>query len=187
MAPSVFRRPAHRDTPRGLRSLSVMAAIPSVRTHGTILHGASMSGISSRLAASLAVVLVVAGCGSNRQAAQATETFSWVRQPITFSPLSGPWERQGENGNGTLGVYFILRGGGGQCISVGAYRLLAERDRREVLAKLISRRDSLPRREFLEPLSPPPLRTDAPVSHLEAATALRIHAALHDGPAADPS
>jgi len=138
-----------------------------------------MSGIPSRLAASLAVgLVVVAGCGANRQAAQATETFTWVRQPITFSPLSGPWERQGENGNGTLGVYFILRGGGGQRISVGAYRLLAERDRREALAKLISRRDSLSRREFLDELSLARARTDDPVCDREAATAQAINDAL---------
>jgi hypothetical protein len=135
--------------------------------------------MSSRLAASLLLLLIVAaGCGANGPGSEAAETFTWVRQPISFSPPSGPWERQGENGNGTLGVYFILRGGGGQCISVGAYRLLAERDRREALAKLISRRDSLSRREFLDYLSLVRARTDDPISDREAAAAQAINAAL---------
>ena len=77
-----------------------------------------------------------------------------------------------------LGVRFILTGGGGQCISVGAYRLLAERDRRFALARLISRRDSLSRREFLEQLSLARPRTEDPISDREAATARQIDAAL---------
>jgi hypothetical protein len=139
-----------------------------------------MSGISPGLAASLTVLLfVAAGCSAKQQGkTEAAETFNWVRQPIAFSPPSGPWERQGENGNGTLGVYFILRGGGGQCISVGAYRLIAERDRREALARLISRRDSLSRREFLDDLSLARARTDDPISDREAAAAQAINEAL---------
>jgi hypothetical protein len=77
-----------------------------------------------------------------------------------------------------LGVRFVLTGGGGQCISVGAYRLLAERDRREALAKLLSRRDSLYRREFLDALSLARARTDDPISEREAATAAVINESL---------
>ena len=138
-----------------------------------------MMGNSSRLAASLAVVLLsAAGCRAKEPALEAAETFTWVRQPITFSPPSDPWYRQGENGNGTLGVYFILRGGGGQCIRIGAYRVLAERDRREALAKLISRLDSLSRREFLDDLSLARALTDVPISDREAMAAQSINGAL---------
>ena len=138
-----------------------------------------MSGISSPLTASLAVILIVAaGCGAKGRRIESAETFTWVRQPIAFSPPSGPWERQGENGGGTLGVRFILRDGGGQCISVAAYSLLAKRDRHEALAKLISRRDSLSRREFLDDLSLARARTDDPISDREAVAAQAINKAL---------
>jgi len=132
-----------------------------------------------RAAALLALALACgAGCGTKPEGAERAETFHWVAQPITFSPPSGPWERQGDNGGGTLGVRFILRGGGGQCITVAAYRLLAERNRREALEKLISRRDSLSRREFLDCVSLARARTDDPVSEREAAAARDINAAL---------
>jgi hypothetical protein len=135
-----------------------------------------MTGTSSGLATGLALLLIAAaGCGERRQATLPPEAFNWVRQPISFSPPSGPWERQGENGNGTLGVYFVLRGGGGQCISVGAYRQLAERDRREALARLISRRDSLSQREFLDEISLARARTEDPISDRESETARTIN------------
>jgi len=165
----------HSGHPRQFRTLA-LAAIPEFPRPRSDSHGVSMSGISARLAGSLAVTLIVAaGCGAKAPRPEPAETFTWVRQPITFSPPSGRWERQGENGNGTLGVYFVLRGGGGQCISVGAYRQLAERDRREALAKLISRRDSLSRREFLDELSLARARTEDPISDREAETARTIN------------
>lgn len=117
----------------------------------------------------------VAGCGKEPEKLEPAETFTWVAQPITFSPPSGRWERQGENSGGMLGVRFILRGGGGQVISVAAYRLLSERNRREALEKLLSRRDSLSRPEFLHELSLARARTDNPVSEREAETAMSIN------------
>lgn len=119
-----------------------------------------------------------AGCGRGPEKLAPEETFNWVAQPIAFSPPSGPWERQGDNGGGMLGVRFILTGGGGQCISVYAYRQLAERDRREAIEKLISRRDSLSRREFLRELSLARARTEDPISEREASAARDINAAL---------
>jgi hypothetical protein len=124
------------------------------------------------------LVTVIAGCARSPAPLEPAETFTWVAQPIAFSPPPRRWERQGDNGGGMLGVRFILRGGGGQCISVGAYRQLAERDRRQALARLISRRDSLSRREFLEQLSLARPRTEDPISDREAATARQIDAAL---------
>ena len=106
------------------------------------------------------------------------ETFHWVSQPVAFSPPPARWERQGDNGGGLLGVRFILRGGGGQCISVYAHRQLAERDRKQAIARLIARRDSLSRREFLDELSLARARTDDPISPRESATASAINDAL---------
>jgi hypothetical protein len=127
----------------------------------------------------LAVLLILlAGCGAKGQRTDRVETFTWVRQPIVFAPPSGPWQRQGEGGSGTLGVYFILRGGGGQCISVAAYNRLADRDRREALAKLLSKRDSLSQREFLNELSLARPRTEDPISDREASATQAINRAL---------
>lgn len=116
------------------------------------------------------------GAGSDRLGPE--ETFRWVRQPVAFMPPAGPWERQGDNGGGTLGVRFILRGGGGQCITVAAYRLLADRDRREAIEKLIAGKDSLSRREFLSAISLARARTEDPISEREAAAAMEINAML---------
>ena len=119
------------------------------------------------------------GCGGAERAALLTaETFNWIRQPIAFCPPPAKWERQGDNGGGLLGVRFILRGGGGQVMSVSAFRLFAERDRREVLSRLIGRRDSLTHREFMRELSLARARTDDPLSDREAETAQAINAAL---------
>lgn len=122
---------------------------------------------------------LVAGCGQgSKEQLGPAETFRWASQPIAFSPPSGKWERQGDNGGGMLGVRFILTGGGGQCISILAHRQLAERDRREAIEKLFARRDSLSRREFLRELSLARARTDDPLSEREAAVATEINAML---------
>jgi hypothetical protein len=123
-----------------------------------------------------AILALVAGC--TQPAAQAPETFSWCPQPISFSPPPSRWWRQGDGGGGTVGVRFILSGGGGQCISVAAYNSFVERDRRAALARLIARRDSLEQREFLHELSLARARTDDPLSEREAAAAMAINAAL---------
>ena len=106
------------------------------------------------------------------------ETFHWVRQPIAFSPPPGSWERQGDNGGGMLGVRFILRGGGGQCISVYAHSQLAARDRRETIERLVARRDSLSQREFLDAVSLARAPADDPISESEAAVSRHISDAL---------
>ena len=132
--------------------------------------------------AALALVLVGAlSCSRGTPGAQKLgpeETFNWVRQSIAFSPPPSAWYRQGDNSGGLLGVRFILTGGGGQCISVYAHRQLAERDRREALARLIARRDSLDRSEFLRELSLARPRTDDPISERESAVASDIDAAI---------
>jgi hypothetical protein len=121
---------------------------------------------------------LAAGCAKHPEPLGAPETFHWVAQPITFSPPPARWERQGDNGGGKLGVRFILRGGGGQCISVSAYRLLAERSRRDALERLAANHDSLSYREFLDSLQFARARTDDPISEREAAAAAQVNAAL---------
>jgi len=123
-------------------------------------------------------LLAVMGCALPPAKLAPAETFHWVAQPIAFSPPAQVWERQGDNGGGLLGVRFILRGGGGQCISVYAHRQLAERDRRAAIARLIARRDSLSQRQFVDELSLVRARAEDPVSAREAATAQAINDAL---------
>ena len=124
------------------------------------------------------VVAVAAACESGKKQIEPVETFHWVAQPIAFSPPPKQWERQGDNGGGMLGVRFILTGGGGQCISVAAYHLLAERDRQAALERLIARRDSLAGPEFLTELSQVRARTDDPITAQEAVAARLINAAI---------
>ena len=130
--------------------------------------------------AAAAGLAFVAGCGPGAAGEKLgpPETFHWVRQPIAFSPPPDRWYREGDNGGGMLGVRFVLRGGGGQCISVLAHRLFAERDRRERLERLIARRDSLSSREFVRELSLARARTEDPISEREAAVARDINYAL---------
>jgi len=124
------------------------------------------------------ILLAATGCASPAAKLAPAETFHWVAQPVAFSPPPARWERQGDNGGGLLGVRFILRGGGGQCISVYAHRQLAERDRKEAITRLIARRDSLSRRQFMDELSLARARTDDPISPRESVTAAAINDAL---------
>lgn len=124
-----------------------------------------------------ALALLAGACGRAPKPAP-PETFHWVSQPIEFSPPPAGWIREGDNGGGQLGVRFVLRGGGGQCISVTAYSRLAERDRREVLARLIARRESLSVSDLAHEISLARARTDEPISDREAAAAAAINEAL---------
>jgi hypothetical protein len=90
-----------------------------------------------------AALLGAIGCGRNAESLGPPETFRWVSQPITFSPPTGSWRREGDNSGGILGVRFVLTGGGGQCLSVGGYRLLADRDVRGKLERLVAARFAL--------------------------------------------
>jgi hypothetical protein len=134
-----------------------------------------------RTGATLGLVVALAsagGCARPLEPLGASEKFDWVAQPIAFSPPSSRWQRQGDNGGGMLGVRFILSGGGGQCISVGAYRMFAERDPREKIERLIARREAFTDRELLHELSLARARTDNPVSEREAIMAATINDAL---------
>ena len=128
----------------------------------------------------LTTLAAVIGCGHDAAETllQPPETFSWCAQPISFSPPSSRWRREAESSGGLQGVRFVLQGGGGQCVTVAAFRVLAERDRRAALQTLIRQADSLSRREFLDKVSLARARTDDPLSEEEAAAALAINAAL---------
>ena len=132
-------------------------------------------GVTAILCA-LAAATAASGCGAERP--EPRETFHWVSQPISFSPPSTQWEREGDNGGGMLGVRFVLRGGGGQCISVLAYRQLAERDRTAALRRLIARRDSLEQQEMYRELSLVRPPTDDPISDRESEMARQVNAAI---------
>jgi len=146
----------------------------TTRVGGAAIHvaGALVAG-----AAALAIA-IGAGCAKAPERLRPAETFTWVRQPIAFSPPSEQWYREGDNGGGMLGVRFILTGGGGQCISVLAYRMMADRDRSEALRGLVARGGSLPRRLFLDSLSLARPRTEDPISERESAMARELNAAL---------
>ncbi len=128
----------------------------------------------------LAMALAVAaGCARRGgEPAQPVETFSWCAQKISFAPPSPRWYREADNGGGMLGVRFVLTGGLGECITVATYHSLAERDRREALTRLISRRDSLGQREFMRELSLARAPTDDPLSEREGSAAQAVNAAL---------
>ncbi len=124
------------------------------------------------------ILALAVGCARPAARLEPAETFHWVTQPIAFSPPAGNWRREGDNGGGLLGVRFILTGGGGQCISVYAHRMLAERSRREKIARLIVRRDSLSRHEQFHELSLARSRSDDAVSEREAGMARDVNAAI---------
>lgn len=139
---------------------------------------ASFRCVATRLAFAGALA---AGCARDRGTHEpllAEETFHWIRQPIAFAPPPARWYRDGDNGGGKLGVRFILRDGGGQCISVAAWRSLAERDRTADLRRLAGRIDSLSEREFLREVSLARARTDDPLSEAEANASLAVNTAL---------
>jgi hypothetical protein len=91
--------------------------------------------------------LVAAGCGRVDPRAQVKlgppERFDWVPEPIEFSPPPTAWRREGDNGGGLLGVRFILSGGGGQVMSVAAYRQWSEKLPRKEIALALAHQPTL--------------------------------------------
>jgi hypothetical protein len=124
--------------------------------------------------------LLATGCGSHarHEPLLAEETFHWIRQPIAFSPPPARWYREGDNSGGKLGVRFVLRNGGGQCISVLGHRWLDERVHVEELTRLAGRVDSLTEHEFLYEVSMVGARSDDPVTDRDGAIAMDINNAL---------
>ncbi|MEQ1832633.1 MAG: hypothetical protein ABL977_06215 [Candidatus Eisenbacteria bacterium] len=106
------------------------------------------------------------------------ETFTWVRQPVVCASPPPQWQRDGDNNGGWLGVRFILRGGAGEVISLGANAKIAARSRVEPIERLIAWRDSLSSDEFVRELSLARARPDDALSDAERTIALAINVAL---------
>lgn len=95
----------------------------------------------------LLAALVAAGCSRVDPKAQVKlgppERFDWVPEPIEFSPPPTAWRREGDNGGGLLGVRFILTHGGGQVMSVMAYRQWSEKLPRKEIALALAHQPTL--------------------------------------------
>ena len=121
--------------------------------------------------------ILVAGCTSAPKLGP-PETFTWVSQPVECASPPPEWQRDGENSGGWLGVRFILRGGAGEVISLGANAAIASRSRVEAIERLIAWRDSLSQDEFVRELSLAHARTEDALTDAERTIALTINVAL---------
>jgi hypothetical protein len=131
-------------------------------------------------AALVLLALAFGGCApsSGRRHVQMLppERFDWVAQPIEFSPPPARWYRDGAGGGGLLGVRFILSNGGGQVMSVAAYKQWSERLQRKEIVQFLADFDrmegtrealnrlSLLRLQLVDPLTPDEARTAAAVN-----------------------
>jgi hypothetical protein len=131
-----------------------------------------------RFALPILALLMIAGCGSQSSGIvvaklEPEETFEWCGQPVAFHPPPSPWSREGFGDGGLSGIWFVKKGGNGEAITVAEHRLIAERDQRIVLRKLL---DELPQLAFTEVSREVGIarwRTDQPMgrSYEEAAVA----------------
>src|SRR5262245_15542491 len=105
-------------------------------------HAAIAALVAAALVAAALVAACLCGCAGGGSGSEGPprprETFTWLRQPIEFEPPPAAWRREGERSGGMLGVRFILTGGVGEVIEVAGDRILAERDRRDVIQQLIA-------------------------------------------------
>ncbi|HEY6195877.1 MAG TPA: hypothetical protein VI504_12615 [Candidatus Eisenbacteria bacterium] len=107
------------------------------------------------------------------------ERFGWVAQPVEFSAPPEPWEREGDAGGGFVGVRFILRGGGGQVLSVAAQKSWTERLPRERIEALIAEFPRLDERELYRRLSLLRVQIDDPLTDAESQAAAGLNAAVN--------
>jgi len=106
------------------------------------------------------------------------ERFDWIAQPIEFSPPPSEWYRQGDNGGGLLGVRFILTNGGGQVMSVAAYRQWAEHLPRQRIVDLLGDLDSLDQRGTLQKLGMIRVQLTEPLTDGESRAAEAVNRAV---------
>jgi hypothetical protein len=134
------------------------------------------------LAAWLAIALSQPACSSGGSRKQVKlgprERFDWVAQPVEFSPPPSEWRREGDNGGGLLGVRFILTGGGGQVMSVAAYRQWSEKLPRREIVKLLEELDSLHERQLPGRLSRLRVQLTDPLNADEERAASAVNAAV---------
>ena len=132
--------------------------------------------------AGLACCLALAGCAPANPVAQVRllppERFDWVPEPVEFSPPPGAWRREGDNGGGLLGVRFILQEGGGQVMSVAAYRQWSEKLPRKAILELLGDLDTSRTRATLNQLARLRVQVQEPLTEAETRTADAVNAAV---------
>jgi hypothetical protein len=107
-----------------------------------------------------------------------TERFDWVPEPIEFSPPPTAWYREGDNGGGLLGVRFILSNGGGQVMSVAAYRQWSEKLPKKAILELLGDLDSTTKRATLNDLGRLRVQVQDPLTEGETQAAYAVNAAV---------
>jgi hypothetical protein len=126
--------------------------------------------------------IALAGCAPANPAAQvrlgSPEQFDWVPEPVEFSPPPSVWRREGDNGGGLLGVRFILENGGGQVMSVSAYRQWSEKLPKKAILELLADMDSTHKRATLNELSRLRVQVQQPLSEAETQAAYAVNAAV---------
>ena len=132
--------------------------------------------------AALTCGLTLASCSSGGQSAAvklgAPERFDWIAQSVEFQPPPNQWRREGDNGGGLLGVRFILSGGGGQVMSVAAYRQWSEKLPRKEILELLDDLDSLDQRNTLRALGRLRVQVQDPLTDGEVRAADAVNAAV---------
>jgi hypothetical protein len=112
--------------------------------------------------------LALAGCAKPSAttivvALSPSETFDWCGQPVAFQPPPPGWTREGFGDGGLSGIWCVKKGGKGEAITVAEHRIVAERDQRIVLRKLLDELPRLEERQIAQALSVARWRTDDPV------------------------
>jgi hypothetical protein len=134
------------------------------------------------LAAAVSCALAGSSCSSGGGGGVvklgAPERFDWISQPIEFQPPPQKWYRDGDNSGGLLGVRFILSGGGGQVMSVAAYRRWHEKLPRKEILELLDDLDSLDRRSTLRALGRLRVQVTDPLTDGEVWAAEAVNAAV---------
>lgn len=106
------------------------------------------------------------------------ERFDWVPEPIEFSPPPAAWRREGDNGAGLLGIRFILSNGGGQVMSVAAYRQWSEKLPRKEIAEVLADLDTSMQRATLNQLARLRVQVQQPLTDAETQAAHAVNAAV---------
>src|SRR5688572_11317738 len=101
--------------------------------------------------------LALTGCSKQQtqlvEALAHSETFDWGGLPVTVRPPSSGWSREGFGDGGLKGIWCVKKGSVGEAITVAEHRLIAERDQRKPLRKLLDELPLLNRSEIPRALS----------------------------------
>jgi len=124
--------------------------------------------------AALLALALLQGCGPDTATAP-RETFNWTDRPVSMEPPGPSWRREGDNGAGVLGAYFVKERSVGEAISVGEWTRLATHHRGAALRKLRDEVDTMGRRDFTHAASLARMRTDDPFTADEARIAESVN------------